>query len=762
MTRVIFSLAFFLGAITVAWMGWVFAGSDALAFTVTGIIGIVYFIGLAELVHFRKVTGTLTHALGGIPKRMAHLSEWLYRIDPALQNAVRLRIEGERVGLPAPVLTPYLVGLLVMLGLLGTFLGLVDTLKGAVIALEGTTDLQAIRAGLVAPIKGLEVAFGTSVAGVAASAMLGLMSTLSRRERMLATRELDAKTANEFREFSGAHHRQLSHKAMQVQAQVLPELTQSFQNIGTKMEQMLEALGDKLISGQTQFHESAKNNYTALAESVDKTLRDAIVESGRRAGESIEPIVAEVMGGIRTETQNTHEGLAATLQKQFDVLSRSFTDTSQGIANTWKMGLTEQSRASDALMKHMNESHKILTKQFHDVSASLMNTFENLAAEMMAQQTQGDQARIKVWEDAFEQAQQQASESLITVSTTLTAELNTLCQAQQSTVSTVIEDFQGMASQLSGELSQAGESALAHQKTTMTALETAADTLAGQAARTTDKILEDVQQLVHSAESLIDARLETESNWLAGHEARMADLSTVVKTQLEALRDAEALRGEAAVARLAELEGALVTHLSTLGEALEAPMTRLIETASETPRAAAEVIAQLREEISNNITRDNTHLEERRQIMETLSALSTALTDSTHAQRDAIESLVQGTTQTLTHVGDQFSEKVDSESTKLAEASDQVVGSALEIASLGEGFGLGVEQFGNANEKLIEHLNQLEQTLQQSNERSAEQLGYYVAQAREIIDYSISAQQSLVDEVRQMPEQASPEAAEVE
>lgn len=762
MTRVIFSLAFFLGAITVAWMGWVFAGSDALAFTVTGIIGIVYFIGLAELVHFRKVTGTLTHALGGIPKRMAHLSEWLYRIDPALQNAVRLRIEGERVGLPAPVLTPYLVGLLVMLGLLGTFLGLVDTLKGAVIALEGTTDLQAIRAGLVAPIKGLEVAFGTSVAGVAASAMLGLMSTLSRRERMLATRELDAKTANEFREFSGTHHRQLSHKAMQVQAQVLPELTQSFQNIGNKMEQMLEALGDKLISGQTQFHESAKNNYTALAESVDKTLRDAIVESGRRAGESIEPIVAEVMGGIRTETQNTHEGLAATLQKQFDVLSRSFTDTSQGIANTWKMGLTEQSRASDALMKHMNESHKILTKQFHDVSASLMNTFENLAAEMMAQQTQGDQARIKVWEDAFEQAQQQASESLITVSTTLTAELHTLCQAQQSTVSTVIEDFQGMASQLSGELSQAGESALAHQKTTMTALETAADTLADQAARTTDKILEDVQQLVHSAESLIDARLETESNWLAGHEARMADLSTVVKTQLEALRDAEALRGEAAVARLAELEGALVTHLSTLGEALEAPMTRLIETASETPRAAAEVIAQLREEISNNITRDNTHLEERRQIMETLSALSTALTDSTHAQRDAIESLVQGTTQTLTHVGDQFSEKVDSESTKLAEASDQVVGSALEIASLGEGFGLGVEQFGNANEKLIEHLNQLEQTLQQSNERSAEQLGYYVAQAREIIDYSISAQQSLVDEVRQMPEQASPEAAEVE
>ena len=57
------------------------------------------------------------------------------------------------LALPAPVLTPYLVGLLVMLGLLGTFVGMVETLQGAVIALEGTTELQAIRAGLAAPIK---------------------------------------------------------------------------------------------------------------------------------------------------------------------------------------------------------------------------------------------------------------------------------------------------------------------------------------------------------------------------------------------------------------------------------------------------------------------------------------------------------------------------------------------------------------------------------------------------------------------------------
>src|SRR3546814_19811137 len=64
-----------------------------------------------------------------------------------------------------PVLTPYLVGLLVLLGMLGTFLGMVATLRGTGLALEGSTDLAAIRASLAAPVQGLGFAFGTSVAG---------------------------------------------------------------------------------------------------------------------------------------------------------------------------------------------------------------------------------------------------------------------------------------------------------------------------------------------------------------------------------------------------------------------------------------------------------------------------------------------------------------------------------------------------------------------------------------------------------------------
>jgi hypothetical protein len=82
------------------------------------------------------------------------LGPWLAPLHPSLQNAVRLRVEGERVALPGPALTPYLAGLLVLLGMLGTFLGMVVTLKGTGLALENATDVEAIRASLAAPVQG--------------------------------------------------------------------------------------------------------------------------------------------------------------------------------------------------------------------------------------------------------------------------------------------------------------------------------------------------------------------------------------------------------------------------------------------------------------------------------------------------------------------------------------------------------------------------------------------------------------------------------
>ncbi|WP_371068351.1 hypothetical protein, partial [Salmonella enterica] len=110
-------------------------------------------------------------------------------------------------------------------------------------------------------------------------------------------------------------------------------------------------------------------------------------------------------------------------------------------------------------------------------------------------------------------------------------------------------------------------------------------------------------------------RIDSEASWAAQQGERMDQLSGIWRSELGALRDAEAARGEAAVARLAELQAALAGHLGTLGTALEAPMTRLIQTASEAPQAAAEVIVQLRAEMSRLAERDAQSLAERHAVM---------------------------------------------------------------------------------------------------------------------------------------------------
>ena len=236
---------FFLGLFAVCWVAFGYIGANPLALTMTLLIGAVYTFGALELRAFHGATCTLDAALGAIPESPPTLDGWLDSIHASLQNPVRLRIEGERVGLPGPALTPYLVGLLVLLGMLGTFLGMVVTLNGAVLALESTTDLQTIRAALAAPVKGLGVAFGTSVAGVAASAMLGLLSALCRRERLQAAQMLDRKIATVLRVFSFAHQRQETFKSLQVQAQLLPVVVEKMHAMMAGMERQNHALHER-------------------------------------------------------------------------------------------------------------------------------------------------------------------------------------------------------------------------------------------------------------------------------------------------------------------------------------------------------------------------------------------------------------------------------------------------------------------------------------------------------------------------------------
>jgi len=817
MNRNISIFSFILGLLAVIWVVFSYIGGSAIALAVSCIIAAVYLAGAAEMRRYHGNTTVLARALHHIPDDLAHLGEWLQQVPPALQNTVRLRIEGERVALPGPNITPYLVGLLVLLGMLGTFLGMVVTLNGAVLALESTTDLQTIRAALAAPVKGLGVAFGTSVAGVATSAMLGLISALCRRDRLQVGQLLDSKIASVLRDFSLAHQRQETFKALQSQAQTLPSVVDKLDALMTRMAEQNRQLGDRLLAGQQSFYQEAKGIYTDLAQSVDQSLKVSLKDSARLAAETIQPVVTATMEGIASETRGLHDKLFGTVQTQLDGISRQFAQTASAVGDNWHQALSRHEQATDTQHQHLQTALHAYAETFEQRSAALVASVGTAHRALQAEAAQHNAAQLQTARDSqqqltgtiatqldnvanrLDQAITQVAETwqgALTQHTQASAALN---QNLQTTLSTFADTFGErsqalLASVDSNHAAIATELTTAHSefaKTTQDqqalltqqmanqfdgiaarfdgAVKTAADTWCSalakheQASERLTSALDKTQTALADTFTARTATLLTEmratqaawqNDWSAGEQTRQAtftDALTAMAAKLEAqwqrAGNATLAQQEQITQSLGDTARELVAATQRQAETTIAEVTRLMQTAAEAPKAAAEVIGQLRHELTASMARDNSLLEERSRIMETLGALLDAINHASTEQRSAIDALVASSAELLERVGGRFSAKVDSEAGKLVDIGASIAGGALEVASLSEAFGHAVGLFSASNDKMMAALQRIEGALTKSLTRSDEQLAYYVAQAREIIDLSIMSQKQIVDEL---------------
>ncbi|MGJ7493627.1 DUF802 domain-containing protein [Variovorax sp. RT4R15] len=626
MTRSLHYTAFFIGLAAIGWVGAGYIGSNPLALMITLLVGAFYLMGALELHRFHDATATLARAVADMPAPPANLGQWLDQLHPSLHNAVRLRIEGERVGLPGPALTPYLTGLLVLLGMLGTFVGMVVTLNGTGTALESASDLLAIRSSLAAPVKGLGLAFGTSLAGVAASAMLGLISALCRRDRLQAAQLLDTRIATTLRVFSLAHQREESFKLLQRQGEAMPALVDRLQAMMVAMERQSQVLNERLIANQDSFHGKAEAAYAGLASSVGRSLKDSLTESARAAGATIQPVVEATMAGIARETASLHKTVENSVQRQLDGLSTRLEATTATVADIWQTALAGHQRASEALSTDLRAS-------LDQHAVSLLGTVGQAHSDLQAEMASRDQQRLAAWSQALE----------------------------------------AMAVSLQQEWQQ--------------------------------------------------ARVRSESQQQA-----------ICKTLVQTAHDITAQTEAHARSTIAEI-------------------AQLMQAASEAPRAAAEVIAELRQKLSDSMVRDNSMLEERSRILGTLETLLNAVNHASTEQRTAIDALVGASADLLDRVGTRFTDRVDAEAGKMAEVAAQLTGSAVEVASLGEAFGLAVQLFSQSNDKLGAQLQRIEGALGKSMVRSDEQLAYYVAQAREVVDLSMLSQKQIVEDLQRLASQ---------
>jgi hypothetical protein len=782
MKRFSFLIAFGLGALALIWVAAAVANSHFLVLVMTLLIGAVYGFGAWELRQYRATTNALNQGLGQVPADLAQLSDWLITLPAALQNPVRQRVQGERVALPGPVFTPYLVGLLVMLGMLGTFLGMVVTLNGAVFAIEGSNSIAGVRAAFSEPIKGLGLAFGTSVAGVATSAMLGLMSSLARRERALASQQLDTLAHTQLQRFSLAHQQQQSYLALAQQAQALPQVLQQLQALMAQMAANTENTHTQLLASQHSFQHMVQQEvhsaYTGLAQSVDQSLRTSLGQSLQLASEGIRPVVQATMAQLAEQAQTLNERLLHNTQQQLAEVHTQLTATAATLSHTSAQTLNLHEQSSTRMSERMGQTLEAFGQNFERSAQALVAQVGQAQTEQHALQSTADQQRLASWQAALHSMADGLQQQWQTSGTQTLAQQKAICdslgdtaqaiQAQAQTHSqqtladiTRLHDERAAADQarldawkaslestaanLGQQWQCASAQTLAQQQTICDTLARTAQDISTHSQTQATQTLAEITRLLASSEALVQTRIAAESQWTAQHSQRAEELSSLLREELSALRHAEDERGQAAVARLAELQSTVTAHLSTLGTALEAPITRLIETASEAPKAAAEVIGQLRQEISVSVARDNALLEERTRILGTLSTLLDAINHASTEQRGVIDALLVSSQASLAQTSEQFQQHVAQETDKLGGIAAQVTASAVDVASLGESLGFAVHAFSQTNEQLMAQLQRIEQALGKSMTRSDEQLAYYVAQAREIIDLSIGSQKDVLD-----------------
>ncbi|WP_449412106.1 DUF802 domain-containing protein [Pandoraea soli] len=851
---------------------------------------------------------------------------------------MRLRVEGERVGLPGPALTPYLVGLLVLLGMLGTFLGMAATLRGTGLALEGATDLEAIRASLASPVRGLGFAFGTSVAGVATSAMLGLLAALARKQRAQVVQSLDARIVTTLRGFSRQHQRDTTLQLLQQQATVMPTLVDRLQDMMAALERQSQSLGERLVANQDALHAKTDASYAQLTSAMQQYLKDSVATTANAASAAIRPEVEATMASLARESASWHQTVSTAMQDRMDGLSDRFEATTARVANVWTDSLDAQLRTNASLATDLRAALGEFTQTFEARSAKLVDevatrlettagqvsashagvaqtwetslaaqqqtndalasdlgatlaqfahTFETRSTDLLANvASRLDNATgsiataqttvAQAWEQALAQQQRshnaltqdlgtalerfaqtfevrstallgdvaakldaasgnvsgahervaQAWDQSIALQQQANAALNTELGAALARFTETFEQrsahlIDGVSLRTEGAMHSVSETASVvsgEWKQALTAQQSANDALArdlaSALARFADTFEARASQLLQSVSAQMDSTsanvAQTWRDAIAEHartSERLADgnqqlvaATTSIFTDhsaslLQALQEANAAHHDATAERETQrlsawtqtLEGTLATLRSEwqqIGEhsasqqqaicdtlartALEmseqtrahandtlAEISRLVQTASEAPKAAAEIIGELRQKLSDSMVRDNAMLEERSRLLDTLGTLLDTVKHAGIEQRAAVDDLVTTSAQLLERAGTHLGDAIAAQTEKLTAASAQVTGSAVEIASLGDAFGAAVQSFGESNAQLLDHLQRIEAALNKSMARSDEQLGYYVAQAREVVELSVMSQKQILENLQELAQTRS-------
>ena len=437
-TRAAIAVTGMLGLVTVLRTSLYYANVDRVAFLLTLLMVTALGAGLVELWRVARRNETLSLELGAIPAEAT--AQDLEKASPSLRALVQARLDRSFLPVPGPVFAPFVVGLLVMLGLLGTFMGLFETLRGATIALSTGSDIEALRSGLKTPMLGLMRSFGTSAAGVAASAMLGLATVFTRRASSQLSAQLQERAIGSLSHLSDTR-RQLNAfeslsnalaAALTAQERAVPDATDALQKahetlaartttIDAAIDRQLSSMQDA-VDAMCKRLEHAEAHAQRRLEETFKIIQSSQDEFNQRSGRLQEGVAKQLADAIATLGEAHVQQLQHVMSQQQNA-TKQLADAGQQLLqaesamNERQQGLVQR---MDAAMQSQAESSQAWQTNLAKQHAEQLSALAQLFSDQLSTQQQVQERNAQLLEEAAASVQG-GGVQLLTLAETFTA-----------------------------------------------------------------------------------------------------------------------------------------------------------------------------------------------------------------------------------------------------------------------------------------------------------------------------------------------------
>lgn len=635
--------------------GRAYQGEPGWGVVLVWVIALGFVAGLVELAVRDRRADAFSRLVPTLPARLndrTALDALLASLPPRPRAVFDAYLGGRRPA-EAPTLTGYLVSLLIMVGLLGTFLGFVDTLSGARMVLAKSADLQAIRDGLAAPLGGLTRSFGTSLAGVAASAALGLAAAVVRRAEARAAAGINTYATGPLAPFTPAGRELAALEQVSRQGEALPQAAVTL----AQAVERLESLAQRLVEVQREGAQQVAGELSAAVQRSAQAMEAAASQVATAIGGAVEGAASRAGAQLTAAAEARFEAWGARFDAASQAHDQALETRVAKLTDTFErqMGRAAEAEAARARTsaEAVETASRVATERFEQALARLAAVEEQRAREAAARAESASataseraerlDARLAALVEAVERGwaglDRAASERGAAVLAALENGLDRVergASERGAAALAVLE--QGLATQET-RASDRGAAALAALENGLERVERGASERSAATLATLETGLERVERGVSERSAATLATLETGlervergasersaatlaalERGLAAHEANAAERAGALARGVEAFRDlvaharadlsdgASTLRD--ALTRLGEgtstLEATLAermgAHVTALDAALAREADRFIAAQAARAEEAATVLQRVDAELAKHLT----------------------------------------------------------------------------------------------------------------------------------------------------------------